>query len=49
MTEENKIDGFIKRELNGYSPEVPPSVWENIALPAKEKKAAVYFWLVLFK
>ncbi len=40
----NNFDDFLKDSFSGYSPEVPPHIWENIAAQQKKKRPAG-FWL----
>ena len=40
----NKFDDFLNQSFSGYSPEVPPHIWENIAAERKKKRPGI-FWL----
>jgi len=39
----NNFDDFLKDSFSGYSPDVPPHIWDNIAAQQKKKKPAG-FW-----
>lgn len=38
------LDEHINRKLSGYSPEVPPHIWENI-MAEKDRKKPAAFWM----
>ena len=40
----NKFDDFLNQSFSGYSPEVPPHIWENIAAEINKKRPG-FFWL----
>jgi hypothetical protein len=40
----NKFDDFLNQSFSGYSPEVPPHIWENITAERKKKRPGI-FWL----
>jgi hypothetical protein len=41
---DKKLDDIFKQAFGGYSPDVPPHIWENIAAGKKKKRPAA-FWL----
>jgi len=41
---DKKSDDIFKQAFSGYSPDVPPHIWDNIAA-GKKKKRPVAFWL----
>ena len=44
MSEMKNFDDHLKRSFGGYSPEVPPHIWENIVAGRKKREPAA-FWL----
>ncbi len=43
----NLFDEHVKKQFDGYRPEVAPHIWEKIAA-AQRRKKPVPFWLSLF-
>jgi len=41
---DKKLDDLFKQSFSGYSPDVPPHIWDNI-VAGKKKKRPVAFWL----
>lgn len=41
---DKRFDDLFKQSFGGYSPDVPPHIWENIAAERKKKRPAA-FWL----
>ncbi len=40
---DKKFDDFVEQSFRGYSPDVPPHIWENITAK-RERKRAAGFW-----
>ena len=38
------LDDHIKKKMSGYSPDVPPHIWENI-MAKKDRKKPAAFWM----
>jgi hypothetical protein len=47
MNNKHLFDEYVKEQFEGYSPKVPPHIWENIAAE-KDREKPVGFWYTLF-